>query len=326
MKVKVEKSRPVFKVLRVLIVVLLVIAALILLWRPVSRLVYRKFYTSAATGARIPGLDDGLVPQGIWMDGEDTLVVGHIEGDGAYIYTVKADGSVKSCRLTSGGQPILNHVCGLAVLEDVVIVTGEDQVFAFSLDRVRIAASADALRSFAPSQHASFVYVDGDVYIGEFHYSPHYVCEHTHTNLHGETTNAVLCRYDGAAFLAAMKDEAAPVPDPVAMYTLPDKVQGCVVKDNTLLTVSSLGVSASEYRVGELPQNAVGEMNGVPLYELNRSTLKKSFSGPLMAEEMVLSDGQVYVMHESASRKYMIGRLFGYTKVFVLPWEAFTAP
>ena len=326
MKVKVQKNRPWLKAVQVLIALLLAAAALLLLWRPVSRLVYRKFYAFAATGIRIPGLDDALVPQGIWMDGGDTLVCGSVEGEGAYIYTVKADGSVKKCFLTDGAQPIRNHVCGLAVLEDTVIVTAEDKVFAFSLDRIRTASSADAVRSFALAQHASFVNVDGDVYIGEIHYSPHYVCEHTHTSADGDVTNAVLCRYDGAAFLAAIRDENAPVPEPAAMYTLPDKVQGCVVKDGLLLTVSSWGLAPSEYQVWALPQEATGEMNGVPLYELDRSTLRKSFTGPLMAEEMALSDGTVYVMHESAASKYMIGRLLGYTRVFVMPWSEITAP
>ena len=322
MKMKVQKRRPFRTALKILLAVVLILCALLLLWRPAGKMIYRDFYRIAEEGVRIPGLDEGLVPQGVWLEGDRMLVSGHTGDELAYVYTVEKDGQSRRCSLTKGQAPIKGHICGIAAAEDIVIVTAEDTVYAFSLQDVLAGPFAEALRAVSLDQHASFVTVDGDIYIGEFHYSPRYVCDHAYTDADGNESHAVLCRYDREAFLAAMADPEAPVPSPAAMYTLPDKVQGCALSGNTLVTVSSWGLSSSVYRVYTLPEVPEAEMNGVPLYVLDRNALVKTLEGPLMAEEMALADGSLTVMHESAASKYMIGRLLGYTRVFRLDWNA----
>ena len=47
----------------------------------------------------------------------------------------------------------------------------------------------------------------------------------------------------------------------------------------------------------------------MPLYYLESSILQKTVKAPPMAEELVYQDGKILIMNESASDKYIFGKL-----------------
>ena len=59
-------------------------------------------------------------------------------------------------------------------------------------------------------------------------------------------------------------------------------------------------VPEKTYRIGETE---------VPLYYLESSILQKTVKAPPMAEELVYQDGKILIMNESASDKYIFGKL-----------------
>ena len=53
MKMKVQKRRPFHTALKILLAVALILCALLLLWRPAGKMIYRDFYRIAEEGVRI---------------------------------------------------------------------------------------------------------------------------------------------------------------------------------------------------------------------------------------------------------------------------------
>jgi hypothetical protein len=49
----------------------------------------------------------------------------------------------------------------------------------------------------------------------------------------------------------------------------------------------------------------------VPLYYLDSASLVSTVSAPPMSEEIVYKDGRIYIMTESASNKYIFGKITG---------------
>ena len=52
---------------------------------------------------------------------------------------------------------------------------------------------------------------------------------------------------------------------------------------------------------------------GAPLYKLD--SYSKKVKGPAMSEDLDYNDGKVYTLTESASNKYIFGKLFNATKI-----------
>ena len=59
----------------------------------------------------------------------------------------------------------------------------------------------------------------------------------------------------------------------------------------------------------------------VPVYYLDSACLVEDVKAPPMAEEMVWLDGRVYILTESASMKYLFGKLMSGHHVYSYPME-----
>lgn len=57
----------------------------------------------------------------------------------------------------------------------------------------------------------------------------------------------------------------------------------------------------------------------VPIYYLDKSNLVNTVTVPPMSEEIVYKDGKIYIMCESASNKYIFGKLTSGRKL--LSWQ-----
>ena len=153
---------------------------------------------------------------------------------------------------------------------------------------------------------ASFVYTDDTyLYVGEFHDGGKYTIE-GHENETAEGTHYAICS------VYALDDLSAPV----KIYSIRNKVQGiCFSPDGTVVMSTSYGLADSVYYVYDV-NDAVDSgknMDGAPIYYLDQ--LKREVKGPAMSEGLDYRDGKVITLTESASNKYLFGKLFGANKV-----------
>ena len=61
----------------------------------------------------------------------------------------------------------------------------------------------------------------------------------------------------------------------------------------------------------------------VPLYVLTEGAAQKITPIPPMSEELLAVDGQMYLLYESASNRYLIGKFLGLDSVLATPLSYF---
>ena len=57
-------------------------------------------------------------------------------------------------------------------------------------------------------------------------------------------------------------------------------------------------------------------LNSVSLYHLDSKCLKKTLEAPPMAEEIVYIDDEIYILNESASKKYIFGKFLSGNNIY----------
>lgn len=318
---------------RLLLVVLCSLLALILLVLfggcAYFRLPVLSYYRASEKAFRIPGLSDGLIPQGLDYDERTDLfwVGGYCtDGSASPVYLVRrSDGSLyKTLYLASpSGEDFCGHAGGLTVVGDYVYVAGGADccLYVYSCDEMMTAEDGASVRSLGcfetgtgeDALHVSFVSFDGRyVYAGEFYRDPNYLTPSSHHKVtpSGESHQALALAYevvaDGGVF--GLRSE------PSFGMTLPDMVQGMCFEEERVYLSTSWGASFSrlyEYSFGHLGEPEELSLFGsvIPLYHLDSSAMTGEWKWPPMAEEIVFADGKLYTMCESASAKYQFGKL-----------------
>ncbi len=320
---------------KVVLIIFLIIIGLLLAavggFVAYMRLSVVDYYAASTKTFRIPGLNENFVPQGFCYDEAlDHFLVGGYCSDhtASPVYIVnRADGSLeKSVRLAlSNGSDFDGHAGGIAVAGDFVYVAGGNDACLYVWSYSELLAAEDGgrvpcLGTFSTKVSDSdclgiaFVTVSGDrLYLGEFYYDPAYptLDSHKMTTSAGDYQQAIALEYvlseDGVFGID---------PTPIAAYSLPDKVQGMTVQGDTVYLSTSYGLAFSqiyEYRRSEMKAEGCMTVLGLdlPLYAMDSASLVDTYEIAPMSEEMVMIDGRLYVMCESASNKYIFGKFTG---------------
>ena len=100
---------------------------------------------------------------------------------------------------------------------------------------------------------------------------------------------------------------------PIMAYTLPDLAQGMCFDDGKIYVSSSWGTADShiyQYDAAKLQLQGNIALLGMelPLYALDSAALLTDGVIAPMSEEIVIVDGRLYTMCESASNKYIFGK------------------
>ena len=190
----------------------------------------------------------------------------------------------------------------------------------------------EPIGTFNPQTGPAFVHVeDGYLYVGEFYIAEDYETPESHhmTTDSGDYQQAIMTVYvlskDGE--LGLLEDK------PVAAFSITDNAQGmCFVKDDKgdtkMLISTSYGLSSSHIKVYDNPMKSyisllAGDDNAkdgtfktedgdeIPLFYVDSAHLEKDWVLAPMSEELLYKDGKVYIMCESACKKYMFGNLTG---------------
>lgn len=330
-------------ILSTVLVVLAVILVLALLcFKLVDAIMYSSFYDIAEDEFYIPDLMDGFVPQGFkYMPEEKVfLACGYMANgkDASRVYVISEDGDdYYYTELTKAyvKENYLGHTGGIAYYEEYIYITGSDGIDVFDLGDIidRNTSTTPLLGTVDTSKYnvdPAFCFIDGEsLFVGNFYDGEDYLTHENHKlKIEGrDENNAVLLSF---SLLDAYEESNYYIaPQPNAVYSIPDKVQGmCVIparygadgkvlSSGKLVVSTSYGISASNIyihdvsKIAETTYNKSKEMIGVeniPLYVVDSKTLVETIEAPPMAEEIVYHNGKIWIMNESASNKYIFGK------------------
>ncbi len=322
-KVKKFLSRFLFCLMALIVIIL--IAA-----RCYFRFPVQAYYDASEKAFRIPDCHAGFVAQGISFDSKiDSFFVTGYMADGSaspiYVVSQRSGEAKKTLMQDADGQPFACHAGGLSVNGQYVYVAGGSDGCLYVYDRDAILAAQDGeeipcLGTFKTSLGdgtdigVAFTTVhDGKLYVGEFYREQNYPTAKSHklTTAAGDYNQALAVGYE---FSDAEDAVFGLAPQPVVAYSLPDLVQGmCFAKGKILLSTSYALAFSHLLIYDESSLKPNGDIAGLPLYELDSASLEKDVKLPPMAEEIeyLPSEQRIYTMCESASNKYIFGKLTG---------------
>lgn len=317
---------------KIIITILAVLIGLVLLAllavRAYVMLPVASYYKASDKAFVIPGLSDDFVPQGFSYDAEKGyfLLSGYSSDDGAspvYIVDKESGKTVKEILLAKeNGDAFTGHSGGIDFYGDNVYIAGggKNCLYVFSYSEMLNAQKGESVKckgefslklSDEDYLDASFVTVSGDILtVGEFFLEPKYPTLDTHkiTTAAGDNNTALALQ-----FKLSEEAQFGIEKEPLRALSLREKVQGmCFDGGNIYLSTSYSIPHSVIYEYSE--ESLVGEGDidilgySVPCYSLDSTSLIKEYKIPPMSEELVMIDGEMYVMCESACNKYIFGK------------------
>ena len=305
--------------------ILIVIITLLLVFNLVLRIVYRDFYKNADRAFKIPGIGSGFVPQGFEDTDDGLLISGYMkkEGEPSRIYLMKDEKNAQAIDLYyKDGTPYTGHAGGIDLWHDFVYLTGDKTTEVFDLgDLTDGDGKATVLGEFDPGLDPAWCTVVGDyILMGSFanskagDYPPD--PDECMTTPAGDRNVSLI-------FVFKLNDRMhlGISPTPVAAISSGEKIQGLTfLSDSSLVLSTSYGLKSSWLIFHAIDTERVGryqiEGGTVPLIYLDSATETKRVKAPPMSEELIVKDGYLFVMNESACNKYFFGKLIGQRWVY----------
>ncbi len=301
-----------------------------------------EFEQNASFGVKIPGLADGISPQGLCTLPEEThfgfAMSGYIEGKPSRVYLIADDpvADLKSAEryvtFTLDGEPVKSHFGGIACAGNYVYIASEEEILVARLGDLIAADHADAVELAGSlktgfSENATCCVYDGMLVVAEFYHAGNYETEPSH-HLQGAEglrhTLAYAYRLDDAAEYGI-----ADMGVPSYVLSLPDEVQGMAMTKEHIFLSASYGLPDSRLlvfeNVFEGSTDKTFSVGGREIPLLYVENPQKCLAMPCMSEEICLRDGNLVVLFESQSIKYRylvrnrIGRLVGIRTESLLP-------
>ena len=289
------------------------------------------FLKRAETGFVVPGLAEGLIPQGICFDDAHGvyLISGYFEDDTpSQICVVNKDGTFTGSVgvITPGGKRSTGHFGGVAVYRDWVYVANTENLYVLSLPEI-LAADADfvqakvALQTCLPATSGAEV-ADGVLWLTQF------------TENSGKSVKAADPVYQtkfGHKFYARadgyVLDADAPygiretnlidgVAVPDKAIAIPNEVQGMTtLPDGTLVFSCSYGrgmrsfvLFCKDVTARKADETLTFGAAQVPLWHCRLVDRKATITAPPMLQEVCVGpEGRLCFLSESGAAKYRLG-------------------
>ena len=317
--------------LKLIVVVLIVVGSLsIVLGGAVMyfRLSVADYYDNSTAAFKIPDFNAGFIAQGLDYDqkSDSFLVSGYMNNKSAspvYVVENSTGEAVKKVFLKEpDGEVYKGHSGGVAVHGDYFYVASSE-VYVYSYTALKNAASGDYLDCLGSVKgiedeenglRASYVTTNGNnLVIGEFYREKNYQTPASHKF---NTTAGDYCQAVAISFEFDSHGTLGLKEKPNAAYSLPDLAQGMCFNGDEVYVSCSYAVAFSDickYSLDKADTGATFTFLGedLPLYELDSASLTKKYKIAPMSEELAYVGGKVYVMCESASDKYIFGKLTG---------------
>jgi hypothetical protein len=308
---------------KVILRIALILIAVLILFSLGGRLLYWDYFRSVDEEFAIPGLSDGFVPQGFDYVEEQAcfLISGYMADHSASrVYVRYADGMVKYVTLrNTDGSDYTEHAGGICHNGNFVYMPGLNGIEVFSLSDILSGTTARMSGMIATEFTVDYCsFYDGQLWTGNFYFPKDYEtpAEHHITTPAGDENKALLMVFDADESFAYGID-----PQPVCAFSTPKMVQGVCFADNGQIILStSYAFFSSHLLRYQIDTQRAGKtrLQGeeVPLYYLDSANLVEDRKLPPMSEEPLCVNGKVYILCESASSKYLFGKLIRGDKVF----------
>ena len=276
---------------------------------------YDRFYESGELGIVIPGLREGLVPQGItYLPEEDQLIFCGYRSDKGNSALIAVDRKTgKICRIVhllyENGSDYNGHAGGVCVTEDDIYISNAQHLYRISLERFRSlpAESSCAFEEEIPVPvNASFCcYAEGILWVGEFQYTGDYPTDPEHAMRSRDGMHrAWICGY-------RMEGRTSfDTPDMILSVT--ERIQGITTRDGIIFLSQSYGrrASSSIMRYDAVLQNDADtavqvDGNDIPVWILDSACQSGVLLCPPMTECICTAEDRIYVLFESAAQTYM---------------------
>ena len=320
------------KLLKAFIILLAVIVVILLGARLYFRIPVSEYYSHSEKEFTIPDINSGFIAQGLTYDERSDcfFMTGYMnDKSSSPIYMVEKSTNkyVKKLLLQNpDGSEFHGHAGGMTVHGDYIYVagSGDSCLYVFSYEDAIKASDNSTLKSigtFPMPDDMSVAFTSSDenvIYAGEFYRAENYKTAENHkmTTSAGDYNQALMFAYrfsDSADALFGIETE------PFEVYSITDLVLGMDTYNGRIYLSTSYGVAFSHIYVYDKPQSKKNlEIAGLtlPLYELDSASLSNTFKYPPMSEEIVCIDDRIYTMCESASNKYIFGKLTGAHKCY----------
>ena len=310
------------KILAITVVVVIIVALGIIVAEP---FLYNSFFgKDSKKEFATPGISDNFVQQGFCVAKGDVMFVSGYMKDKqpSRIYIV--DSSDKDAEpiyvqlKDKNGQYTTMHAGGISVYSDKVYVCKSEgkpaTIQVYSLTEILSAKKGDdvvAKDEFAVKNNASFCHVEnGNLYVGEFFMKNKFNTkdEHKITTPAGDKHSAMIYAY------ALKPDGTLLDSQPIGQISIPDRIQGITFAGNKVVLSCSYSLLTSKFYVYDLDRASVPYVmplagRNIPTMYLDSSCLTDTIYAPPMAEEIAYHNGRLFALNESASNKYMFGKL-----------------
>lgn len=271
------------------------------------------------------GLNEPYAPQGLeYVDLGDgkgqyiTTAYSSKEGVASKIFTSEKEGFDL---INPNGSKHTGHVGGIAINKrtNTVIVASENFLHFADLNTLKANIDKPGELQFYKSLEtpfsAAFVYSDNatdTILTGEFYNGKAYMGSGYKTK-HGEEEHNALMGVYWIDDLLATTD--AKMPEALSYIALPNKVQGVAVHNDHLYLSTSYSLATSHiytYDLNGLPTVSLKhlDIDRDNVLFLDEAHMVGDLKAPWMTEDLTIVDNKLIVHFESASTKYIFGKLF----------------
>lgn len=286
----------------------------------------RSFFEVADEEFAIPGLDDGFVPQGFTqISGYNKYLISGYMDDGSPSRFYVIDGEKKQVEKyvtlnIDGEKKYDGHAGGVASYGNTlwtVSMADDSKGYAFAFKASDVISAQDKEEIviqdyFETYNNADCVFVkDNMLWVGEFYREKSHKTDEAHvkTTRTGDTHRAMAYAFEiDESYRGGVKNQF-----PEKALSLKNLCQGIdVTPDGKFVMTSSFSLSDSTiyYFEDVLSQDSEATtqigLTEIPMWFLDDEALIYSEKIPCMAEEIVVKDGRVYILFESACNKYKL--------------------
>ena len=280
-----------------------------------SAAAYPSFLNAGELSVVIPGLQQDFIPQGITcLPGEDALLFAGYSGKDENCTLISVNRQtgklLKQVKLTNAdGSKFAGHAGGVCATETDIYVSNAHALFRISLEAYEklpsVSCCAFEEKIPVPVNSSYCSYANGILWVGEFQYGGKYPTDDSHRMSTADgLQQAWTCGY------VMRKGQEFSAPDYILSMT--ERIQGMTVLNGKIYLSQSYGRRNDSvlYRYANVLSNAADEtveVNGkqVPLWILDSSNREETLMCPPMTECLCTIGEEIYVVFESAAKKYM---------------------
>lgn len=301
-----------------LLTIILAVVTCISLYKTSIKRDYKDFHSKSEVFTNMPGLDNNFVPQGIAYNETHNLfiVVGYDpDKNPSTLYIINEEGQmIKGLNVKlENGKFYTGHAGGVVSIEDKIYMSSGSKIYTLSVQKALDSSgfiTCEAVTKVDVSGATIFNY-NNYLFVTEFYEEKNYPTDETH---HLVTPN----NYQNKALAFGYEIDLTTSSglksnEPKVVISIPERIQGIVVKDNKIIMSQSYGryndshiLTYDNVLIKETNYTYSHNDKILPLYYIDESNLVESLKAPVLSEGICLYNGKIAIIFESGASKYRV--------------------